>query len=289
MIPQRTEEWHSLRVGRITGSRAAVALEISPYSKPDDLIREMVREYHGYMREFQGNEATQWGTDHEIDGINWLESENSIIVQEHGLQVHPEHDWIGYSPDGTAGDSLVEIKCPYSKKIPNEVPEHYIAQVQLGMEVMSLEECQFLYWTPNAQRLFTVKRDPTWFELNFDDLFRFHQRYIDELDNPAHLEPLVTDMTADKDWAELERQYLITKKEADTIASQLEKIKSEMILKAGKGSAKGSRYQLIKSVRPGSVSNKDLYREFGISEKILDKFRGKATEYYSVKEVKNVR
>ena len=51
------------------------------------------------------------------------------------LLQHPKYDWIGASPDGVAiGDAFdeplaVEVKCPVSREITEEIPEHYYPQV----------------------------------------------------------------------------------------------------------------------------------------------------------------
>ena len=60
-IEQRTPEWFKQRKGKITGSVAGAALGLNPYMTPMQLIRRMVREYHGLESEFTGNIATEYG------------------------------------------------------------------------------------------------------------------------------------------------------------------------------------------------------------------------------------
>lgn len=66
---------------------------------------------------------------------------------------HPQYDWIGASPDGVSIGGpedepyAVEVKCPVSREITAEVPDHYIPQVQLQLEVMDLEMCVFVQVT----------------------------------------------------------------------------------------------------------------------------------------------
>ena len=64
-IEQRTPEWFAARKDRITGSSVGAILNMSPFMKPDDVMRQMVREHHNYPREFIGNAATAYGTFHE--------------------------------------------------------------------------------------------------------------------------------------------------------------------------------------------------------------------------------
>ena len=55
---QRTAQWMAARKGRITGSSAGAALGLCPWRSPDDVIRAMVREYHGAESDFKGNPAS---------------------------------------------------------------------------------------------------------------------------------------------------------------------------------------------------------------------------------------
>ena len=42
IIQQRTPEWQEQRKLRITGSRLGAVLGLSPWQKPEDVLREMV-------------------------------------------------------------------------------------------------------------------------------------------------------------------------------------------------------------------------------------------------------
>ena len=64
-MEQRSEEWFKARKGKLTGSNIGAALGVNPWKTPEDLIRQMVREYHGAESEFTGNIATEHGTLHE--------------------------------------------------------------------------------------------------------------------------------------------------------------------------------------------------------------------------------
>lgn len=61
IVAQKSAAWHESRKMRITGSRVGAILGLSPWQKPDAVLREMVREHHGAEREFSGNIATEHG------------------------------------------------------------------------------------------------------------------------------------------------------------------------------------------------------------------------------------
>src|SRR5690606_12583446 len=103
------------RVGRITGSRVAAILGANPYQSRDDVLREMVRQYHGAEPEFSGNDATRHGERHEPDALALYESENGCMTHGGGeLVIHPQHDFLAVTPDGLVGENgMVECKAPY--------------------------------------------------------------------------------------------------------------------------------------------------------------------------------
>ena len=148
-------------------------------------MAEMLRSALGLPTKFQGNIATRWGENHEdVAKFEW-ELQNDTIVTAHGFQVHAEHEWIGVSPDGVIDEqTLIEIKCPFSKKIPEHPPAHYLDQVQLQMEVMDKAITKFWYWTPDRTREFTIERDPIWWEMAFPELKQFHEDYLSALETP---------------------------------------------------------------------------------------------------------
>ena len=60
-MQQKSKEWFEARKHRITGSVAGAVLGLNPYMKPADVMRNMVRDFHGYEREFKTNAAVEWG------------------------------------------------------------------------------------------------------------------------------------------------------------------------------------------------------------------------------------
>ena len=55
MEKQRSKEWFAKRIGRVTGSNVGAILGLNPYKTADDVLREMVRAYHGAVSPRQGS------------------------------------------------------------------------------------------------------------------------------------------------------------------------------------------------------------------------------------------
>ena len=141
---QRSEEWLALRGKMLTASDAATAIGVNSYEKPDGLILKKC----GYNK-FEGNEATEHGNKYENVARDIYCEKFGEVSHEIWLHPHPLYHWLGGSPDGiTESGKLLEIKCPLRRKITNEVPEHYMPQLQLLMEILNLEECDFIQYKP---------------------------------------------------------------------------------------------------------------------------------------------
>lgn len=76
-----------------------------------------------------------------------------------------------------------QIKCPVSREITSEVPPHYRPQLQLQLEVMDLEEADFVQFRPAdlwRQEEFVitrVKRDREWWNKAFPLIKKFYERW----------------------------------------------------------------------------------------------------------------
>lgn len=163
-LKQGSPEWHDARVGRLTASCFAAAMGINPYQSRQKLYDEMT----GTADPFTGNEMTQWGEDHEPDAIFAYEAFIGEFVTPTGFWTHPEAEWLGASPDGLVVNSgLIECKCKFSQELWEEVPAHYMAQIQGQLEITDRAWCDFVSWTPTDLAVFRVDRSVEYWEAQF--------------------------------------------------------------------------------------------------------------------------
>jgi len=141
--PQKSAEWLSQRVDHITASTVADALGLKGNcARRNLLINKISRgEFYG----FSGSPATHWGERYEPVADSVYEFRRGCKIHEFGMIPHPEHEFLGVSTDGIT-DNLtnLEIKCPISREISKNIPKHYWCQVQLQLEVLDLEQSDFL-------------------------------------------------------------------------------------------------------------------------------------------------
>src|SRR5690625_2688588 len=281
-MKQQTKEWRKARVGKLTASRAGAALGVNPWQKPDDLIRAMVREAHGAEPEFSGNVATQWGHNHEPLAVLDYMSETGVNVVEAGIYIHPEHDWLGASPDGFVGDdAIVEIKCPYSQRDKNpphfksiiEQP-HYWAQVQIQLSCTGRSKCYFYQWAPYGTMLEQVVIDEDWLQSAIPDLQAFYELYLSELDNPEHLK----DKRIDSDNARLRslmRELGVVRANLARLRDEEKQLVADIVELAGERDTDvDGAGKITKVVRRGNVDYAKLLKEH-FPDLDIEPYRGK--------------
>lgn len=181
-MEQGSESWFAARCGKVTASRVAdiIAKTKTGYSTSRDnyLAQLVVERMTGKPAESYSNAAMQWGTDTEPFARAAYEAKADILVTEVGFITHPWITMSGASPDGLAGDGLVEIKCPNTAThiqtlLDQKVPEKYITQMMWQMACTERPWCDFVSFDPRMpekHQLF-IKR------VNFD------KQLVDSLEN----------------------------------------------------------------------------------------------------------
>jgi putative phage-type endonuclease len=145
---QRSPEWLALRENLLTASDVASAIGCNRYERPSDLLRKKV-----LKTVWSGNAATAHGTVLEPVARDLYDQRFGKKTHEIGLVQHPKYPFLGGSPDGITEDGiLVEIKCPLTRKIEDKVPKHYAPQIQLLLEILDFEECDFVQYRPASTK-----------------------------------------------------------------------------------------------------------------------------------------
>lgn len=164
MPEQRSPAWFEARRQKVTASSAASLLnkteiECGSYVKEYNL--EETFDYNGkctnsysnfeqfkmdktIQPEFKTNIACAWGVKYEQVATDIYMLINNTIVIEFGLLAHDTIPWLAASPDGITQEGIMlEIKCPYRRKITGIPLFVYWNQCQLQLEVCDLDVCDF--------------------------------------------------------------------------------------------------------------------------------------------------
>ena len=279
--PQRSTEWFDARKNRVTGSNAGAILGFDPYRGPDDVLRSMVRSFHGAESEFTGNIATQWGVANE----DTAQFDYTMLTGNKAIECSffQYDEWLGASPDGIISTKkILEIKCPFGKRNDRPVlfktieeQPHYYAQTQIEMLCSGRTECDFYQWTPNGEDLTTVILCEGWLGINLPILRTFYDLYLAELNNPDHLEPL-RKVIDTPDAAMLASEYDDLSDSIAHAAERKKEVLEEMVrLSGGKSSLFAGR-KLTKVEKEGSISYAKIVKT-ELPHLDLDLYRGKAS------------
>jgi putative phage-type endonuclease len=142
IIIQRTPEWFETRKQLITASDFAQALGEGKFGTQKQLYQKKC----GYEEDVFDNNLPplKWGSMFEDVAASIYTQRNNTRLHDFGLIKHPNYDFFGASPDGiTDAGIMLEIKCPYRRKITGEVPTQYYYQIQGQLDVCDLEECDY--------------------------------------------------------------------------------------------------------------------------------------------------
>ena len=138
LIKQRTTEWFNLRKDRLTASDLHDAIK-----NPHSLVK---RKMKGTTFNSSGIPALKWGTMFEAMAIRIYSHIKKTKIHEFGLIINEEIENFGASPDGITDEGkMIEIKCPYSRKIiDGNIPEKYYYQIQGQLAVCKLYKCDYI-------------------------------------------------------------------------------------------------------------------------------------------------
>ena len=287
MDEQRSPEWFKAREGRVTGSSVGAILGLSPFMSADDVMRRMVREYHGADSEFQGNAATQWGTMNEPGACAEYEMETGNTVELCGFYKH-EH-WLGASPDGLLGSNgLVEFKCPYSMRkgegrFKTALEQmHYYAQMQIQLFITDRDFCDFYQWSPSQTKLEVVMRDDAFLKDSLPKLKEFYDAYLLECGRPdRHLAPKRVGLHA----PQLIAEYDDTVEAIKLYEERKKELLAKLVELAGNRDASFGTRKLTFVQKAGSVSYSKVVKEH-LPDLDLEPYRGNPTEYWSLSSAK---
>jgi hypothetical protein len=214
---QRTPEWYSARLGRITGSRMKDVMSVGAKGQSlqarANYKRELVAERLTGEQVDKGmfvTEAMKWGIINEDIARTVYKLRTRNKVTEVGFVQHQEEVdgelkdiMVGVSPDGLVNDDgLLEIKCLMTHNhlynilqnamhifaeddsdIKDLIPKDYRDQVQMQMWVTGRDWCDFVGYDsrlPVGLDMFTVRvpRDDEYIEL----MKKMSEQFLGEVD-----------------------------------------------------------------------------------------------------------
>ena len=284
MEQQRTEEWFTARKNRVTGSSVGAILGKSPFMKPEDVMRNMVRQYHGYPSEFKGNVATDYGTYHESLAImDYVQKTDNVVIPT-GFSLY--EDWLGASPDGLIGDDvLIEIKCPYGLRDKNppefksiDYQSHYWMQIQIELLVTGRQWCHFYQWSAHGYMLETVQFNPLAIEEYLPKLKDFYNEYLVERELPQAQKYLDDKRQQVRCEGQVDR-YLMIAEQIKELEAEKKRLLDEIVKLADGKDSEINGHKLTKVTKAGSISYAKAVKEL-LPDADLTDYTGDPISYW---------
>lgn len=152
-IEQRSDEWHQIRKGKITGTTLK-AIMGTPKARKEAVYRIIGERLKVGIGDQMENPMDR-GTRLEEDAVKEFELKTGLEVDVVGFCEHDENPSIANSPDGLIGETMaIEIKCPMEAKhvqywLENDIPDEYKWQiVQYFVTNEKLEKLYFVSYNP---------------------------------------------------------------------------------------------------------------------------------------------
>ena len=193
-LEQGSDEWLDWRDNVIGSSDAPTIMGENPWKS----VKQLLSEKLGEVERFGGNAATRRGTALEPEARRKYEELTGNQVEPAVLQ-SATYPWQVASVDGLGEDGcvVVEIKCgqkayEYAAS-EQEVPGHYVGQLQHILAVTGLPQIDFFCYSPGEEEvLLTVERDDEY----IDRLIAAEQEFLRDLHDRMPTDKLLSSLAA---------------------------------------------------------------------------------------------
>ena len=273
-LVQGSAEWHEHRKLYRNASETAAVMGVSPWQTPYELW--LVKTGRKFTVE---TEAMRHGTATEPAARAAFEQESGLIMQPLVMV----DGYYSASLDGItlAGDTIVEIKCPYKGQTSElwqtvhtgSVPQHYMLQVQHQLLVTKAKHAYLWVYDGNEGIGFIIEPDADTFE-QIKAAWDAFQPYLDN-DTPPPLTDQDTLNRTDDMWEQAASEYLLLKAESDTAQFKADEAKAKLISLTAHSRESGFGVSVTRYWKVGNVDYKKVPALQGVN---LDAYRGKMRE-----------
>jgi hypothetical protein len=194
LVEQGSEQWHRMRSGVVTASKAECLLAKPGTAKRSAYMAELVAQVcTGLLPDEINAKSLRWGKDHEEDARDAYSAATFEIVGELPFIYKDNTMRFGLSPDGICSKYGLELKCPWASRTfiefvaADKIKPEYEKQCQFSMWGSDLDRWDFANYDPrmhNCKKLHyvTIERDEK-IMLEFDEKGATFVEDMDEMLN----------------------------------------------------------------------------------------------------------
>lgn len=211
-LVQCEEDWFEARKKfRVTGSMMGSAIGLGRFKKTEDTyVKALLHKEETFN--WYATRAMMWGKEMEPLAKQFLRDKFYFEIREIGTFIYKEDPRMASSPDGVCVDvirgkklTMLEIKCPYSRKVSSKIEPDYMCQMYGEMSSAEVDNCIFFVWTPKMFAMWYIEFDQIfWKEYcyprlkHFCDLLDRKARWTDYVENlsPERVQDISNGMQA---------------------------------------------------------------------------------------------
>ena len=225
---------------KIAPGQVAAILGVSKSMSRAQVIRQMVRLYHGAHPEFEGNVASEYADDFRNQARAQLCDKFKVNIHAH--LVKKQHKLVTVAPETVKSlkrptPGLMYLRLPYGQRDAAEPTAfkdsqsqpHHWAQMQVEMHCAGLTWALFHQWSILSSRSEIVNIDMEWLELNMPVIESFYAEYKEACKDRLHLEPprrTIDNQTAQKLLVEYDELIVVAANAKARQAEIMDKFKS---------------------------------------------------------------
>jgi putative phage-type endonuclease len=173
-LTQGTAEWFEARVGCLTASRMADAMDFLKNGTESEKRRKLkmdllAERLMGRKVDTLQTAAMKWGIENEEAARAFYSGTKQVEVEVPGFIKHDSIEYFGCSPDGFIDDNLIEIKCPQANTHlsylmePEIFLKSYAYQMATQCLITGAKWCDGVSYHPHfpiKQRMMVIRYHP---------------------------------------------------------------------------------------------------------------------------------
>lgn len=244
-IEQSTPIWHIWRKGKLSASKSAIILGLSPYLTPLQLFEEEI----GIREPKKSAPHMQRGLDIEDEARHWFYRETGQLMKPATFE-HEKPIFIA-SLDGynEGRKTILEIKNnnkEYHESVKQgRIPESHYCQLQHQMFVTELDKSNYLSYRKGDEVLKVIKRNDDFIADMIEKELEF-KRMCDDLIPPPLTDRDYEDVSHDLELEEMILKYNRMSHEAKSYENMCKELKDQIKERVGNKNSKGKGFKLTK-------------------------------------------
>jgi putative phage-type endonuclease len=264
-LEQRTPEWYAFRKNHLGSSDVNCVMGLSPWKKRNELWKEKL----GLIGESEPSYAM-------LRGIQLEPIAREQFCEQLNIELYPViakskyNSFMAASYDGVdkTRNLAVEIKCPVNPAQNEDIPLHYMPQLQHQMFVLDLEYIYYFCYHPEHSFHKMVKRDNTYITEMLHKEHEFWDKVLAfEIPDPEEYR----NKEDDKNWKFYADMLISLRKQRKDLEKQEKEILDKLVNISENEPSRSSLFKLDKVIRKGSIDYDTIMKQHNIDTEMYRK------------------